>query len=109
MTGQSSEHGVASGRDPREAPSHIVQPTKYRIMRPQNASSAYRKGQESGAYLISQKERREDWTRKVGGRCKELVDDQAGFMADMTSIHFSMGRVEGSEDSSACNGDEQAG
>ena len=30
-------------------------------------------------------------------------------MADMTSIHFSMGRVEGSEDSSAFNADEQAG
>ena len=75
MTGQSPEHLAVYDREPREAQSHIVRPTKYRIMRPQNTSSAYRDGPESNAYLISQKERRDDWTRKVGGRCKELVDD----------------------------------
>ena len=75
-------------------------------MRPQ---SAYQNDSKGNNYLISQKQRGDDWSYKVGGRCKELANDQAGFMADMTSLHFSIGKVDGSEDSSAFNCEDQAG
>ena len=47
------------------------------------------------------------WSK--GLRCKRLVDDQAGFMADMSSLTFQMHGTDNNEEFGTQNEESQAG
>ena len=85
---------------------HDGKPSTYRIVRP---TKAYRieNGNEAERQiyvLVRDKNNHEGMNQNQGGksgRCKNFIDDQAGFMADMSSLTFAALPIDNADDQAA--------